>query len=392
MRAITRRQVAIRTAAMALAIQVPLAGAAEPPKDPPAFKMAAFTALSGPQSMWGTIHSRGLKMAVDEINAAGGIQGIKIDLRIEDHQNKSDVAVAALNRVMATEGGGKSAGVPVVFPSFGAPTQAQLPLADQYDLLMMSAGGGSPALIQGSKYIFHDRMMYGAAGLAMFKRAKEFGKNLAVITLKLDLGEYLIKTTLPEWEKSYGGKVVAQEMVAYGATNIDTQVAKVKSANPDVVLLWETQPDTGLAIKRLREFGVKAPIIAIDLGAPDLKVAGNSAEGVESISDPFRPTPENPWSMQFDANFRKLFSTEPVVANAYYYEMVYIVAEAIKRSRAKGGDYYTGPRLAAEIRAAKEFKSVIGGTLHFAKDDTVVRPLALFKVEGGDMKFVRYIK
>lgn len=360
------------------------AAAQEAPKDPEVFRIGAILAMSGKADWYGKVMSAGIQQAVDEINAAGGIDGIKLEAVIEDH--KSGVAkegVAAMNRLLNLNG------VQAVLTSFSPPTLAIAPIADEKEILLINGGGVSNALIGASKYLFHNRSLASDLGRAAAKHAGELGlKRMAQLAWKTDAGDSIISAVDPYW-KERGGEVVATEYMEVGAPNIDTQVAKIRASNPDWVALWLFSPDPGLAIRKVREFGMDVPVIGIEYNEDIQKIGGKYTDGYEYTSDYFTPTEE--WSQRFATGYKERNGEDPEFYAANYYEAVYVIAEAIKRARAKGGDYWNGARLAEAIRENPEFPSVYGGSMIFQDNGVAQKRVALFKVQDGKSEFQKYM-
>lgn len=362
------------------------AQAQEAPKDPEVFRIGAILAMSGKADWYGKVMSQGIQQAIDEINAQGGIDGIPLEAVIEDH--KSGVAkegVSAMNRLLNLHG------VEAVLTSFSPPTLAIAPIADEQGILLLNGGGVSTALIGASKYLFHNRSLASDLGRAAAKRADELGlKRMAQLAWKTDAGESVIAGVEPYW-KELGGEIVATEFMEVGAPNIDTQIAKIRASNPDWVALWLFSPDPGLAMKKIREFGMEVPVIGIEYTDDIQKVGGKHMEGYEYTSDYFTPSDEYPLSQQFAAGYKERNGADPEFYAANYYEGVYVIAEAIRRARARGGDYWDGARLAAAIRENPTFDSVYGGEMTFQENGVAEKRVALFHVEDGTNHFVDYI-
>jgi branched-chain amino acid transport system substrate-binding protein len=193
------------------------------------------------------------------------------------------------------------------------------------------------------------------------------------------------------WEQG-GGSIVAVEAVPQGATNMDTQIAKVRASNPDIVALWMFAPEVGIAVKRLRELGMKQPLIGVEYTANDAKIAGEHGEGYLFINDHFQASAEFPWSQQFAQGYEKRYAAKPEFYAANYYEAVYVVAELLKRARSQGGDYVNGEALKKALYANPKFDSVYGGQMVFQPNGVAFKRVGLFKVEGGQGKFQKYIE
>lgn len=362
------------------------AHAAEEPQDPEVFTFGAILAMSGKADWYGKVMSRAVQQAVDEINADGGIDGVKLEAVIEDH--KSGVAkegVSAMNRLINLHG------VEAVLTSFSPPTLAIAPIADEKGILLLNGGGVSTALVGASDYLFHNRSLASDLGQAAAKHAHAQDlTRMAQLAWKTDAGESVIAGVEPYW-KELGGEVVATEFMEVGAPNIDTQVAKIRASNPDWVGLWLFSPDPGLAVKRIREFGMDVPVIGIEYNEDIQKVGGKAMEGYVYTSDYFTASEEYPWSQQFAENYKERYDEEPEFYAANYYENVYVLAEAIRRARANGGDYWDGAKLAEAIRDNPTFDSVYGGEMTYQENGVAQKRVALFRVEDGDSVFIDYI-
>lgn len=364
-----------------------LAAGAAQAADPQSYKFGAILAMSGQASWYGTVMSRGINLAVEEINAKGGIDGIKLEAIIEDHKSgKAEEGVAAMNRLLSLHD------VKAVMTSFSPPTLAIAPIANEKKIMLFNGGGASNSMVGISPYLFHNRSLATDLGVAALYRAKELGATkLAYLQWKTDAGDSIANATRAAWEK-LGGKIVGGEAVQQGSTNIDTQVAKIRALNPDAIGLWMFTPEIGLAVKRLREFGFKGPVIGVEFTKQDATVAGAQADGFEYVSDYFRPTDENPWSKQFAEAYRKKYGEEPEFYAANYYENVYVLAELIRRAKARGGDYWNGEAMRQALVADPNFDSVYGGKMTYKDNGVAIKRVALFKVQGGEGKFEKFIE
>ncbi len=358
---------------------------AQEPNDPEVFRFGAILAMSGKADWYGKVMSQAVLQAVEEINAKGGIAGIPMEAIIEDH--KSGVAkegVSAMNRLINIHG------VEAVLTSFSPPTLAIAPIADEKGILLLNGGGVSTALIGASKYLFHNRSLASDLGKAAATRAKEEGlSKMAQLAWKTDAGESVIAGVEPYWDE-LGGSVTATETMEVGAANIDTQIAKIRASNPDWVGLWLFSPDPGLALRKIREFGMDVPVIGIEYNSDIQKVAGEHSDGYEYTSDYFKAS--EGWPQDFAQGYEKRYGEAPEFYAANYYESVYVLAEAIRRAREKGGDYWDGAKLAEAIRENPTFDSVYGGQMTYQDNGVARKRVALFEVEGGESSFVKYIE
>ena len=109
--------------------------AAEKPKDPDIIHIGALFAMTGKTSYYGTVMSQGMKQAIDEINAKGGVDGIKLEADIEDHQGGvAKAGVDGFTRVRNLYN------VQAVMTSFTPPTLAIAPIADEQKIFLINGG------------------------------------------------------------------------------------------------------------------------------------------------------------------------------------------------------------------------------------------------------------
>lgn len=352
------------------------------------YKIGAILAMTGSAPYYGQVMSRGIQIAIDEINAEGGVDGTKLELIVEDHRSGSaQEGVAAMNRLLSLHG------VRAVLTSFSPPTLAISPIADERGVFLINGGGVSANLINASKYLVHNRLLATNLAAAAVERAKELGgKRMAVIHWRTDAGDN-VRDIYRELWTGEGREIVAVEAVVQGAPNIDTQIAKVRASRPDIVALGVFKPEVGLVLRRLRELGVDVPVVGIEYTAEDGDIAGRHAVGYEYVQEYFHPTDDNPWAKQFYEAYKSRHDQEPDIYAANYYEGTYVIAELIRRAKAVGADYRNGAELHEKIWENPRFKSVYGSEMLFARETGVAaKQVALFRVnDDRQAEFVKYL-
>ena len=388
----TQRQTGIpRRAATGLLAAAPFAFsrayAADPPKDPPVFRIGALLGLTDPGgSHNGTVMRRGILQAAEEINAAGGIDGIKVEAAIEDHQGVPKGGVDALVRLR------QRYDIQVILSSYSTVTQAVAPICEQQQILAFDGGSASNAHVGEYKYLFRIRTLaLDLARAALVPALEQKLTKLAQLTRTTDDGVSLQKAAEPFWT-AHGGKVVGNEMMTPDANNIDTQMAKLRASGCDVLAIWAFDPDPGLGLKRAREFGMKQLIVGIEYTSQIARIAGPAAEGYTYASDFFDPNSQEPRLKAFNEGYVARYHEPGEFYAANYYDGFKLAAECIRRARAQGGDYFNGPRLLAALRAAPVFPTVFGGDLTFQANGVALRPIALFQVKNGHGEFQRFVK
>ncbi|MBI4590778.1 MAG: ABC transporter substrate-binding protein [Candidatus Rokubacteria bacterium] len=354
--------------------------------DPKSYKIGTILAMTGAGAFYGKVMSQGAQLAMEELNARGGVDGVKFELVVEDHKSgQPKEAVSAINKLVNIDR------VPFVLTSYSSPTLAILPIANEHKVMLLNGGGVSPKLVNASPFLFHNRVLANYQALGVVERAKERGfKKMAMLHWNDDAGNGVRDFIVPIWKKM-GGAVVADEAHPVGATDFTTQIAKIKQTQPDLLAMWTWGKDLGIAVKQARDLGFTAPIMGIDYTPDAAKIAGAAIEGQEYVTDYFNPQGDEKWTRDFSAAYRKKYGEEPEIYAANYYEGVYILAELIRAAKKKGGDYWNGQRLKAALTEIRKFPSVYGGTVDFQEDGTSLKRVALFEVKDGKPAFKRFI-
>jgi branched-chain amino acid transport system substrate-binding protein len=375
----------VLAAILSLVILVAASAQAQGPKE---FKIGGVLPMTGSGAWYGQVMSGGALIAIDELNAKGGIDGVKFKLIIEDHQSGSGAAaISGFNKLVNVDK------VPFCFTSYTAPTLSIAPLATEKHVLLLNGGAVGPKLVKASPYLFNNRMLAVMHGVGVIQRAKERGfSKMAALYWNDDAGIGTHKYVEPRW-KAMGGTVVAAEAHPVGATDYKPYLSKIMAANPDFLALWQWGKDWGVAVKQARDMGFDKPIMGVEYTPDAAKLAGAAAEGYECVTDFFDAKSKDPWSKRFVAAYKAKTGKEPEFYAANYYEGVYILAELIKKAKAKGGDWWNGKALRDALVAIKKFPSVYGGTIEFNPEDgTCKKKTALFVVKNTKAVFERYME
>jgi branched-chain amino acid transport system substrate-binding protein len=356
--------------------------------DPKEFRIGGVLPMTGAGSWYGQVMSQGCLTAIDELNAKGGIDGIKFKVVIEDHQSGSGAAaINGFNKLANVDK------VPFSLTSYTSATLSIIPVADEKHILLINGGGTGPKLVKASPYLFNNRMLSTMHGVGVIQRAKERGFiKMASLYWNDDAGLGLQKYIEPRW-KTMGGTVVASEGHPIGATDYRPYLSKIMASDPDFLALWQWGKDWGVAVKQAREMGFNKPVLGIEYTPDAAKLAGATAEGYEAVTDFFDPKSNDPWSKGFVANYKAKTGKEPEFYAANYYEAVYTLAELIKKAKVKGGDWWNGKALRDVLVEVKKFPSVYGGYVEFNPEDgTCKKKTALFVVKNTEAVFERYVE
>ncbi len=297
--------------------------------EPAPLRIGVMESLTGPGETYGNVAVRAKQMALDEINAAGGIDGRRLEFVVEDSQCSAKEAVAAYRKLTDVDG------VKIILgTSCSGAMLGVAPLAEADGVILFSGLASNPDIANAGDYIFRTQISDVEVGIGTGNLLWADGvRKLATITEATDYAEGVRRTTVAQFEKR-GGAVVAHESYASDVTDFRTQLSKLFEAEPDALhLAPQSEFAAGVIIKQARELGYAGPIYAetISVGTTALEIAGEDATGMKAITADLHP--ENAKAQEVLTNFRERYEyiTLPWHLGSAY-DNVYIAAECLKRT------------------------------------------------------------
>ncbi len=294
-----------------------------------AFRIGVMESLTGPGETYGTVSNQAKQMAVEEINAAGGVNGRMIELIVEDSKCNAQDAITAYNKLTDVDGVKIILGTSCSGAMLGA-----APLAEKEGVILFSGLATNPDIAEAGDYIFRTSMSDAQVGVDTGNLLWADGvRNLATITEATDYAEGVRRTTVAHFE-TRGGKVVAEERYASDVTDFKTQLTKLLGAEPDALhIAAQSEFTGGTIVKQARELGYEGPIYSevVVIGTTALEIAGEAATGLKAITADLDPA--NNKAQEVLSNFRAKYDyiTLPWYLGSAY-DDVYITAECLKQT------------------------------------------------------------
>ena len=311
-------------AAVGGTVAVPPAAAQEP------FRIGAMDALTGVAESYGNPILQAKVLAVEEINAAGGINGRMLELLAEDSKCAAQDAITAYNKLTDVDGVKIILGTTCSGAMLGA-----APLAEAEGVIMLSASATSPDIQPAGDYIFRTAINDAKLGEDTGNTLIVDGvHHLVTISEATDYAEGARRTTVARFEE-LGGEVVASESYTSDITDFRTQLTKLLNAQPDAIYLAsQGEFSGGTIIKQARELGYDGPIYteSVAVGPEALEIAGEAATGVKGIVPSNELTTET--GQRFLRNFEARFGAAASLPwfQASAYDDVYIAAECLSQT------------------------------------------------------------
>src|SRR3989338_5667050 len=337
-------------------------------------KIGAIIDLTGPVASIGQDMAKGAQLAVDEINAAGGVNGMKLEFVLEDGKCAPKDATAAYQKLTSNDNV-----VGIIGPTCSGEALAVSPISAETKTITVSSSATSPDLTaKGGDYFFRVVPSDAFQGKVGAKLAADKGKkNAGILYLNNDYGVGLEKVFKAEFE-SLGGKVLASETYEQDATDFRTQLTKLKAQNVDVLYFVAYPSSAGQALKHVKELGLNVLIVASEgINAKEvLDVAGAAAEGVV-ITVPKTNKDEN--ALKFAASFKAKYNKEPQIYVPETYDAVKVLAWAIGKS--------DGSResIKSQLYTLKDYSGA-AGKISFDSNGDVSKEYEVLSVVSG--KFV----
>ena len=293
------------------------------------FRVGVMESLTGSGETYGTVANQAKQMAVDEINAAGGINGRALELVVEDSQCTAKDAIAAYNKLTDVDGVKIILGTSCSSAMLGA-----APLAEADGVILFSGLASNPDIAKAGDYIFRTQISDIQVGIDTGNTLWTDGiRKLATITEATDYAEGVRRTSVAQFEKR-GGMVVAEERYGSDVTDFRTQLSKLFEAQPDALhLAPQSEFSAGTIVKQARELGYDGPIYAetISVGTTALELAGAAATGLKAITADLDPDNEKAQQVLADFRERYKYVTLPWHLGSAY-DDVYIAAECLKKT------------------------------------------------------------
>ena len=254
-----------------LAVAAPAARAAEP------LKVGALLSVTGPASFLGGPEAKTLELAVDEINAKGGLSGHPVKLFIRDTGGSPEKAVSFAKQLIEEE-----KVFAIIGPSTSGETMAVKGIAEASGTLLISCAAAEVIVNPVARWVFKSPQKDSDAVLAIFKQLKKMGlTKIGVLSSNTGFGK-AGKEQLEKLAPAVGIQVVVSETYDKAATDLTAEVTKVKAAGVQALVNWSIEPAQAIVIKNARQLGLTMPIFQSH-GFGNIqyvKAAGAAAEGV----------------------------------------------------------------------------------------------------------------
>ena len=348
--------------------------------EPETIKIGLNYELSGAVATYGQASVMGVEMAVEELNAAGGVNGKKIELVKYDNKSEPAEATTLATKLMTQDNVLASIG-----PATSGSFKAIIPVADKNTVPVVSGSAtADDVTVDASgvkEYAFRTCFNDSFQGTAMANYALKSLGAKSVVIIKDSSSDYA-KGLAENFTKTFtgaGGTIVGEEAYVAGDTDFNAILTRVKGMTFDAIYLPGYYQEAGLIIKSARELGITAPVLGGDgFDSPDLlKLGGPEALNNVYFTNHYSSLDQDPKVVEFIAAFKAKYNEEPNAFHALGYDTAKFVADAVGRSSA-----LTGPAIKDALAQTKDFEAVTG-TLTVDANHNPVKAIVVIGLKDG---------
>ncbi|WIY84132.1 ABC transporter substrate-binding protein [Propionimicrobium sp. PCR01-08-3] len=315
--------------------------------------------LSGNVATYGDASVKGVEMAFEEINAAGGINGKQVEMVKYDTKSEPAEATTLATKLMTQD-----KVVTVIGPATSGSFKATIPVANQNEIPVVSGSATAEDTTvsngQVQEYAFRTCFSDNFQGTAMANFASNELDVTNAVVIKDTSSDYAkgLAENFTNQLQENGGSVVGEEGYVAGDTDFQAILTRIKGQSFDAIYLPGYYNEVGLIIKQARELGITAPILGGDgYESPTLlQLAGADALNDVYYTNHYSSLDEgNTKVADFTQNFQEKYNAEPDAFAALGYDTAYFVADAIGRA----GDL-SGEAVKDAMASTTDFEGVTG--------------------------------
>jgi branched-chain amino acid transport system substrate-binding protein len=343
-------------------------------------KIGHYGSLTGKDAAFGVATRKGILLAVEELNAKGGVLGRKLEYLVEDIQSKQGESATAVKKLISRDK------VVVVIGANASTNSLEAgPICQNARIPMMAISSTNPRVTEIGDYIFRICFIdpFQGAVLAKFARTSLHTKRLALMTSTNSPYSVGLSAVLRERFTALGGEVVVEQRFAEGDKDFRAQLTAIKAAKPDVIAATGFYSEAALICVQARSLGLDIPVIGGDgWEAPQLtELGGKAVEGTYYCTY-FSAENQAPEVRSFVQRYKQRWNNEaPEGVSALGYDAMNLIAAAIERNGTTDSK-----QLRDAIAATKNFDGVTGRTTIDAKRNSE-KAAVMLVVKNGRAQF-----
>ena len=343
-------------------------------------KIAFLGPLSGDVAVYGENEKKGFDLAVDEINAVGGIDGRLLESVVEDTQCDPKRSVAAAQKVTQIDHV-----LAIVGDTCSSAVIAMRPILDTAKVPAITPTAGADSISGSSAFQFRNfvpNKLYAGRAAELFRSSLKTDR-IAVLYIDNDLG----KSLSDDMTQNLGNKVIFNEGYSSDTKDFRSLLTKLSTKNPGVVYLAGYYQDGALIIRQAHELGLSFVFFGSGDAYDDPQfIALAGADNLEGFTYLSVPKEGGPAYQHFHDVYVAKYQSEPVVYADYTYDTVQVIAEAIRDAKKKGD---VSPEVIAQSLRTVEFQGASNLVKFNALGDVINPAIILKRISKGVAEAVK---
>jgi branched-chain amino acid transport system substrate-binding protein len=349
-----------------------------------AIRVGEYGSLTGKDASFGQSAHKGILMAVEEVNAAGGILGRKLELVTEDNQTLPGQSATAAKKLIS-----RDKVIALIGEVSSGRSLEAAPIAQAARVPMIAPAATNPKVTQSGSYIFRVCFIDSFQGkvIAKFVSGELKAKKVAILSSVSSAYSVGLAKFFREEFVADGGTIVAEQKYSEGDKDFRAQLTAIGAAGCDVVFVPGYYTEAALIVRQGRELGLTMPFVGGDGWVSDqlLKIGGDAMNGCY-YSTHFSPENSSPLVRAFVARYRARWDNEtPDAFAALGYDSVGVLVDALRRAGTA-----EEPMLRDALAATKNFEGATGSTTMDAQRDAT-KPATIIAIRDGKLNFLETV-
>lgn len=352
-------------------------------------KIGEYGSLTGTTATFGISTKNGIDMALEEINAEGGLLGKKVQVIVEDDQARPEEAANAVKKLINLD-----KVVAVLGEVASSRSLAGAPVCQAAKIPMVTPSSTNPAVTQKGDYIFRvcftdDVQGYAAAVFTLQSLGK---KKVAILKdVKNDYSVGLAEFFKQKFTQ-LGGKIVAEEAYTEGDQDFNAQLTAIKAKKPEAIFIPGYYTEVGLIAQQAKKLQVNAVLVGGDgwespklLDVATVNTRGDALHN-SYFTTHYAADEPRPIVQKFVSKYRERYQETPDAIAPLAYDAARILFDAIGRAGSTEGS-----AIREALAQTRNFEGV-SGVITIDENRNARKPVTVLKIENGEYKFLEQIQ
>lgn len=338
-------------------------------------KIGLITPLTGPVSSYGISVRNSIVMGVDEINAAGGINGQPIELIVYDDKGDATEAANVTRRLIDRDQVSLIMG-PVITPC----VLASAAIAQDAGIPLITPTGTGDTITSIGDMIFRAAYKDSFQGETMAIFARE-GLELERVSIIYDVANDYSTGLMNSFRRKFqelGGEIASVESYTTNDNDFSAQLTSISMRNPDAIFAPDYYSAVGPMMMQARQLGIEVPLLGVDgWDSPELaELAGGYEEGGYFVNH-YSADDETASTQNYIANYKERYGVSPDALGALGYDAILIVQAALE-----GANSLEAADIAIAMGNAKDIAAATG-TINMDPEGTPVKSVVILQIQDG---------